>query len=1585
MQKSHTCKETIDLTTTLAFSPLLNLVPTQDIAPLLSSFQISVNQNEIDDFELQLDQSDEINEDSTTYKDLIIDASLEFKNFDHDDLKKIDFKIPEFFKLEDSKECDLNLPPLEKKLFEEMDDFELYFKTNENNENNFNTNINTIPFIESDNLNDVELSFKYNIENYIKYKKEYDTVFLRNQIVQTDLLNDKTFTKVDTIKNKKIEEDEENKPKDFINFNDEFTIKIYDELIALIEKIEETKNFEEKNEFWIFVNETKVLKHSALQLIFNLLIQIKNNGIFNQLDSKNLEKIFLFFKNESERDHQTDWDEIFSEMDCEGVFESQESLKKLKNQIENKLGHMIIAKIILIYFNGIEFKKNFDYTSSIKFVIDLVYYFFENLIHPLLVKTHNINLNQIKIKGLFNSLVSELLLILNLIDLYIINHKVTEEFLTKIEYFSILVIFLEINKKNKDNFIDSNQFENLRLSVVNILIKIFTYNEDQRQFILNELLSNLDKFHYQKTIYKPLKLIRGGSIQLTTVLLVRFIEVSSFEKKKNFNFNINVYDEDSLINIYNTSDCFDIFSKMIDVSKSISDHISAFILFKLKKNTNLNHKLSIELLISDLFTLLSLPEWIGSELLINSLTKTFTYFKQTEPSSVLLESYILEFISLIGEKVFDLKKNKQSLSNVKLNFNLNQISFYKNAFDQSIHFLSNQINENRLYFSSINFLALKFINYLKDIFVKTKEINSKSEKEINDNEIKLNLVEPLQFFNELIQVMANHQIDNQNLHCEIDERTTNEKILKIVLFHDFHFMFENILNIIINSINDSKIKIRTKAIKMIKSIVEIDPEVLTFSKIQESISLRLIDVSPLVRDVVIDLINIYINSKPDEISLFYKPICDCINDDSIQVRKKVVKLIKIMCVKVKNEKLKKFMILKLLDKINDEDDVLIDLVNSSLLEIFFQVKSDKLIEDDNILTSTSGIESILNTTDSSQKHLDLLSLFIDENLIKNKDDFILILKSVIQKVINFIVNCSETIENSEIEKAFKLLTILTKSEPSIICQDQLIILQPYIIKEKNSTCLICYYILKMLNNILPNLKSPRPYFFKSIYNYLLQNLTKFNVSELHEAMSCLCTLSLNKDYIFNLANASLSCIKLIKNYMVINNLNQELKFDNRLEKLLHLLGCFSKYFNFEKHRDIFLKSSLDLKENETVVSIMVKFLLYFCNQIFEDKIRNTAIKNVIHACITHPKLFISEPILKVFDFEFESTNLLTISTIILGFFNFFDKQNKCVETNNFATEKTSKKIKIDFDIFYGNSKSYTTDSVLIQIAHRYINKILTLCLIDEGNFACILIKFLLLILKSGFINPKICVPTLIALESSSNPYIRHTAINIHRELFERYESLIETSYSDGFNLAFSYRMKFSKNFLNEKYLFNNLYTMVLNTNTSRKKFNQSLVKLFQINNYDNDSSKVEIQLKNIFFTTLNISNIEFKTLKEVFFYIYSIDDVISRQGLDIYDKLILIENYSSYAEDKLNFVCLLSYTVMTIIDFRNFLINKYSISQNQILDYEIDKIDSDLKVKPKLINQIEFSVSSYKFTSNKDENYFKKVTDDFLLKIKEFL
>lgn len=1600
-----------DLREGLGTVPLLHLIPKQDLAPLVSFNAVDTEPNDIEEMEINstsvANKMRSAMNGNPEYFSKVIDYLAEdFRSFEDRELDDITFKKPIIAKnsLTDRRKKP-EILPFEKRLFEEMsevDDSCVEDKT---------IILNTLQIDKSE----LSIQDDYDANTVFSIQQHNEKFNQKFELQKKKMAKQNVFAipihfpdDHSAGQSKHLLDNTEATPaqqakrfqKTYLE-RDQLKTRACEELIEIINNIGLVDEDINNDKYFSSIGESKLLTTETLIFILDRLLRILNDHVIDQVSLEYLIRIEKLCIRSISEGVLTNWNELIELSDVNTLQEFMKNYDCVRKLFELALNGTISAKVILLILDSRRNNKQLFLDEYFKSIIDLIYLLVQDVIIPFASKTiPDIQIVNV-LRGFCLGLITDVCSIKSMVSIHIEKDEVDEYLLTRLEYLSIIIVFAESNIKERVSIVGVSNFDNLRVCSCKVLTCIFKHHLDQRQFILNEVLSNFDKLPTHKVAARRFKLNRGGNIQLTTVLLLNLLQ--SFDKSK-YSLDANearqANSDDkykSLVENKRRMIMENVSLSLEEVTKTSND-IATFLMNKLYNNPDNQQKLSLELLLEDLLAVVILPEWPSAEILLISIFKALLFVIQSGTYSSLIETSALELSGMIGAKIFELKQACTGVHQLNVNSSNEDILFYSGCFIDSLEYVQLQSMKNTNYITAFRLLIMKFICRIKVIIQDNDRGNTENQlaalNSDNDNSSQLATVrnDANLLYDRLLGILADDSINlNQTLKSNMDALSISSYI-QILLTQELLDLFDNFLNVMVNTLDSTKVKSKTKAIRTLSSLIDIDPTLLVSPKIQESVSKRLLDSSPLVRDAVIDLISRFMLSKPEVIDQFHRPICDRLNDDSIQVRKRVIKLSKEMYLKTDKVSIKSQISMKILRRLDDEDDIMASIAKSYLLELWFTSLADEIRSMDmgQILEATAKrADVIMEITSIGGRTTAYFETFLTEYVLCNPDPkVILTVKLIIDKTLDRIIDCVNTKSQTQVEKALMLISTFVKCDGKLMTQDQLVSLQPYLVDEKNSGEAVCFYSLQILKYVLPCFPALRPGFVDAAETYLLRRLTKFNVKELHEAMPCVWRLCyMNKDTV-KLANASISCMKLIKPFFDLSKKDEKIGFNTKLHRLLHLLGCFGTYCKLEKHRDIYLKARIGLKENETVISVITKFLLFFCGSNFLSQIKKIAIKNIISICSTHPKLFMSEAILKVLDREFDDVDVDIKRTIIQGFMDFLKNEDNNSKKLNGVQTKSSTEIKLDVAVFHGDAKSYVNDGICAGIIQRYLEKILEFCLQESDELAVLPVQFVQLVIKLGFANPKICIPYIIALESTTNPHIRHIAFELHTELFEKHESLTDSSYLEGLKLAVAFRKRTSNNIYQEKFFINNLYSIVNGNYSSRKKLILSLAKVFNINLGFTKLEDNTFQRDTIIYTAFNIAAIHFASLEEVLIFVYNINRVISREGLDLSDKILKETNPNSPNTQPTSYkrnLCVNAQTLTALISFRNHLVATHAITGVQIENYKPNRTELELRQPPKLVNEIPLSIETEGLNSVlKNSENFGPIYTRFFQAIHEF-
>lgn len=217
---------------------------------------------------------------------------------------------------------------------------------------------------------------------------------------------------------------------------------------------------------------------------------------------------------------------------------------------------------------------------------------------------------------------------------------------TKLVYiFSDLLMISDIEVTANIQFL--NFWDNVKKVSSDILVSLFTKLDQQREFIIEELISHVEKLP-TKRIQKKLRKVNCENIYITdfTFTLMSMLE------------NINCYSFCSNMKEL-TSENIELlkenYKKQEEFLFHIVEHINDTILDRFFKNPS-SSRYVIDNFVQDLLLLIPSPQWPVTEKILSSLLKKLLkVFGPSIQLSANIETICLQHIGTIGSTIFDIK------------------------------------------------------------------------------------------------------------------------------------------------------------------------------------------------------------------------------------------------------------------------------------------------------------------------------------------------------------------------------------------------------------------------------------------------------------------------------------------------------------------------------------------------------------------------------------------------------------------------------------------------------------------------------------------------------------------------------------------------------------------------------------------------------------------------------------------------------------------------------------------------------------------------------------------------------------------
>lgn len=1525
--------ESVTPNTSLQNNPLSFLIPKQFVIPFSVPYDVNISSDTL------LFSQDDFNEKSEKMlpPDLL---NLDIWKTEDPDLKFVKFKKP------------------------------LTQYTHSNNQSN-NSNDEVSSFLDKFHLENIKPVTK---DDYFKQNLKSKKIELFTSLTDETLLIDKInkMVSLDEVPppDEKLSDSENNNSGDLIKPEFIYETKmtqnvlishIKEEFITTVQKLFENLNsvltMNESSEFYdqyteIFPTTVNIVRSDTLHSLKAQLIDLVAVKSYTQIDQEIFSSLLDVCINIIEESSSIDWEVVFTSEDIFNTPEYETFAETI----------MISVSIVIILYSNDLVKKINKHQNCILLAIHFICDFGSVL--KLLYTQENFT----EVPDFFIPTIKHYISTVSTLYNNIKSLSLDESLVTRLEYISFELIFVDILSSREIHNLNV-ALEEMRANFAYLVVAIYSKYEDQRIFIFTEIIDNFSTLNPLKSKSRNYRADCGITVQLISFLVVSLIQCHN-EYGKDFDYSkydfleLNHSTKAKKLELKEIVENYweSIRYQLESMEKAVNSFVISFLKKIIVSYTPTLRKI-VENMLSDFILMIDMTEFPACSIILNSLLKHLLNIchtlDNTQSSS---QSLFFEIIGTIGSKILSLK-NSSSECLLENDYSLESINNYSTdllTFLSYIKFGNNNFSNNKIIFNFVflvNIFKLKIIETKLNTKISSNE-NILMRKKLEIDKSMLKAVDLT-----ISKLMELPSLDKSKIEIEnFSDNQISEIYNRILARQDIISSYNSVLSFILESLNHPKAKSRMLAIRNLTLLISREPNLLEDQSLRNMIKRRLTESFTSVTDAILDLLYKVLELKNEYIEEYTDIVCNKINDPSITVKRKIVNLIKYMFSHTYSINIKVKLISTLLNELDDEEDRIIDITCYILADVLFLNLGKIMKHDSNnsVSKQTKSYETIYilcGLFEMGATTWNLFERFFEEKIIyysdfnkafrnELKESLNMLVESMLELITDFLAGSKIKIEDATSESIMGVMSTFVKYNERLITQDQLITIQPYIINDyKGSNT--CFYSLEILNLVLNHQKLLNKSFVQSCKESLMKRLTKFNSKELDRAIQCVWKLFLIDDNTEGVSKACISSLQMILKYIIeLQKSIKNFKPDIAIPRLLYLIGGFGRYCNFEKDRHLFISAKLGLIENEPISVFLLKYLLKFCDSSIEKSIRKIGIKNALNICISHPKLFFSVPVAKLIESTFKKKDIV-ISNIVIGSFLTFleDEEIKMIKRNGLEVKRSSS-IKLDVAVFHGYTLDYVNDGLCSTLVQKYMSDILHICLEKNPENSMNSINFLKMVIKFGFCNPKLCFPTVVSLECAKSNHIRHIGLQLHRFLFEKFETLIETTYTEAIKNTVKYvEDVYQPSELSSCSSFLRMFFRIVKERNSKQRderFLQSVLRLLGNCKFYKlqKMSRAELFTAQIqvIFLCININEIEFSSQHELLLIITYIEKLIlSEEGIltDQYNVLLdLFDDdddnndteklrYLSLAKILLSFNCLIKC-----------LVTNYSISPDLILRYQ---------------------------------------------------
>lgn len=1057
--------------------------------------------------------------------------------------------------------------------------------------------------------------------------------------------------------------------------------------------------------------------------------------------------------------------------------------------------------------------------------------------------------------------------------------------------------------------------DNVKLESTNILVSIFSRLPDQRELILEELLSSVEKLPV-KRVQRRLRKVENDvfvtDFTITVILLLETVNTYDYAK------TIATTQPDAIPAVYET------YLEDTRMLNGFANQLAESIFDRFVKSTT-NYRHVLENYVQDLIALLPFPQWCVSQDLLYFITRKLLFaYDPSSSQTANVESTCLHLLGSIGLAMFEIKcsTNPEDSNNLVRLFNTpSNLPIFFNYFDNCFGFVG----------AIERLSAGKYLWHKKFGILAGLDEYSNNSEDCKEDTLKLTINELKKFGEGSTSVEKPTNIP--------DLKVVKKSYLSILHSFDLLNMYEPYLKLILSILGKNKVKLKSTAIKCLSLLANADQRILNSPMVKNTISKTLEDPSASVKDAVLDLISI--GSSYLE---YYQQLNMNYDDESVLIRKHVLKINGNIYDKTNSLDAQVFVASRILLKIEDEEDNIIEIARNMLLEKWiFPLRADsKVLEQQsskckNILSVMSSVATM--NSKCSQLFEWYLNFFLLNKQLHSPDLYDCILRSL-NKLTDPLVQSIVELQSSDPtelsiplkQKFLVLLSKFTDCSSSFITKNHIIALYPYIVSDEKSN--LQFYILHVFKNTMQNLSNFKPKFLFDLETTLLSRLPRMSAKEIGEAMPLIWCVATNRKDISRVTKACSSCFQHLSPYINIANKNpSDITVESKLQRLIYLSAAFARFCKFpsKETRPVYVQM------DEPVHEYVAKCLLLLSRHGIPHIIRRISIKALTQLCGDHPKLFNSKHILNLLDDEFKSGHLDIKLVILESLYDFFMiEESKLIKHTGVNVSVSSNAVPKS----QSKKEAISGDGICAALVTRFLKHILEICLSKDIKSSLVAVRSLKLILQYGYTNPSHCIPTVIALVSSTNQYLRNIAIEVLTELFEKYETMVFAGVSQGVKIAVDYcKTLEGPNFYKNDSFLIMLQKIMANNKQNFTKFLKSVTRVLQIYFNQIVESNCDFETRDgILFLVDNLPLLKFPTQYELVSLVRLIELESNQLKEAIKDEFEQNKDNDISVQSMKNSVV----AEMSLFEVKNLFIHLYGLKPDVISETE----DSTLKNKP---------------------------------------
>ncbi|KAL1664712.1 hypothetical protein GGF50DRAFT_101537 [Schizophyllum commune] len=997
-----------------------------------------------------------------------------------------------------------------------------------------------------------------------------------------------------------------------------------------------------------------------------------------------------------------------------------------------------------------------------------------------------------------------------------------------------------------------SSMKGLRLEALTLLRTVFAIRQDQRHWIIEEILTSLTRLSDTKQKAGQFRLRDGRSIRTVSALLLQLIQTSSHDvavKARNIEHRrkeLNALKRQESISESQMGlqgqpqpflDEFDkeelqLYGNGLQSTYSATQTIIRFLIGRIgankaTKNSNeAEYRNIFDTLISDALAVLYLPEWPAASVLLSTAAKHLLRLfddnnSSAEATSAPAKAIALDHLGTIATRIrtVELKVRSQAQESDSSYLGVKRLSELVKSTDKkgvdvllqahvdvAAH-LSKRSSDDQAYDSARELTATtlgeEIAACLNSIVPAIDHPDQNDHLDVDGLRLVGSKLKSAMRSLWQEQTSDVFDIGTQDEATQID-RLAEE----IGTIQHLPRSFQPILNVVLKALNATATTVRTKALRALAQIISSDPSILSLDDVRRAIEGHLLDSSPSVRDAAVELIGKYMVESPEVAGKYYAKIADRIADTGLGVRKRVIKLLKAFYQVTDDQEKRSDIAKRIVLRQLDEDDTVKDLAIKTIEELWFAAPSPvptsrgrkgKDMSEDRapLLSKVAVIMSVAGQFYDRQSPLEeVLHKIASERESGDVQFFREKYLEVCHTLIDGLVDNSD-LPGFTVLNCVKTIYLFTSACPTILTADNGATLLPYL---KNATgaeeYAISEHVLKILRASVPHMPKTAVKFGQDLQATLQPMVIKpnmRNLNTLQETIACICAVvkNLTHDY-GRLVNLLKSCHNRLQSVLKAGGAIPDKQVIPQTVLIL-IVSLLAEHCDFDvlrtEHPEATWVADLDSIAQDSVTDRVYTLLLQLYERNENVSFRGRALQCLGFLFRAYPTLMSTQDSAVIMDKVFSGDDEEARARILRIMQEFLQSQEQKHAMQERESQKTGGASDVNMDELVGNTDGFADSGVASAVVQRYLDHVLTAALSQNPIIQSPAIDVLSFTVKQGLAHPLQSFPVIVALETSPYPIVANRASALHAILHSKHASLVNGRYVQSARASYDYQRR----------------------------------------------------------------------------------------------------------------------------------------------------------------------------------------------------